>query len=160
MSRDIAPVPRWAIYTTFTLSLIGLALSVYLTNAHFNGTQDLFCSDSGLINCAKVTTSAQSYFVGIPVAVLGLCGYVVLCVLNSPWCWRAKSRWVHDIRIAVIVGSMAFVLWLIAAELLIIKNICLYCTGVHLVTFLLLILIVHHYGRRIPDYEESEQLTS
>ena len=160
MSRDIAPVPRWAIYTTFALSLIGLALSIYLTNAHFNGTQDLFCSDSGLINCAKVTTSAQSYFLGIPVAVLGLCGYVVLCVLNSPWCWRATSRWVHDARIAVIVGSMAFVLWLIAAELLIIKNICLYCTGVHLVTFLLLILIVHHSGRRIPDCEASEHLTS
>ena len=141
MTRSAAPVARWAIYTTFFLSLVGLALSIYLTNAHFNGTQDLFCSDSGLINCAKVTTSAQSYFLGIPVAVLGLCGYVVLCVLNSPWCWRAKSRWVHDVRIAVIVGSMAFVLWLIAAELLIIKNICLYCTGVHVVTFLLFVVM-------------------
>jgi uncharacterized membrane protein len=158
MSRSIAPVPRWAVYTTFLLSLIGLALSVYLTNAHFNGAQELYCSDSGIINCAKVTTSAQSYFLGIPVAVLGLCGYVVLCVLNSPWCWRVKSRWVHDVRIAVIIGSMLFVLWLIAAELLIIKNICLYCTGVHVVTFALLLLIVHHYGRRVPD-EETEQVT-
>jgi len=157
MSPGIAPVPRWAIYATFLLSLIGLALSVYLTNAHFNGTQDLFCSDSGIINCAKVTTSPQSYFLGIPVAVLGLCGYVVLCVLNSPWCWRARSRWIHDLRLAIIIASMAFVLWLVAAELLIIKNICLYCTGVHIVTFFLLILIVQFYGRRLPDFEDSGQ---
>ena len=154
----MAPVPRWAVYTTFLLSLIGLALSAYLTNAHFNGAQDLFCSDSGFVNCAKVTTSSQSYFLGIPVAVLGLCTYVVLCVLNSPWCWRMRSRWVHDLRVVVIVISMAFVLWLVAAELLIIKNICLYCTDIHIVTFVLLLLIVHHYGRRVDD--EADQFTS
>jgi uncharacterized membrane protein len=141
MNRTVAPVPRWAVYTTFLLSLLGLAISIYLTNAHFNGAQDLFCSDSGLINCAKVTTSAQSYFLGIPVAVLGLITYVVLSVLNSPWGWRLKNYWVHVARFVIVLGSMAFVLWLVAAELLIIKNICLYCTGVHVVTFLLLIVM-------------------
>jgi uncharacterized membrane protein len=157
MGRSTAPAPRWAIYSTFVLTLIGLGLSVYLTIGHFSGTHFLVCPDSGLINCAKVTTSPQSYFLGIPVAVLGLGGYVVLCVLNSPWCWRAMSRWVHDLRFAITVGSMAFVLWLVAAELLIIKNICLYCTGVHVVTFLLLILIVQFYARRLPDPEDSGQ---
>ncbi len=141
MVRSVSPVPKWAIYTTFFLSLVGLGLSVYLTNAHFNGAQDLFCSDSGIINCTKVTTSAQSYFLHIPVAVLGLCGYFVLSVLNSPWGWHLKNYWVHVARFVVVIGSMAFVLWLVAAELLIIKNICLYCTGVHVVTFLLLIVM-------------------
>jgi uncharacterized membrane protein len=32
-------------------------------------------------------------------------------------------------------------LWLVTAELLIIKNLCLYCTGVHIVTFALLIVL-------------------
>lgn len=131
----------WAIYTTFLLSLVGLALSVYLTNAHFNGAQDLFCSDSGFVNCTKVTTSAQSYFLHIPVSVLGLCGYFVLCVLNSPWGWHRKNYWVHVARFVIMICSMAFVLWLVAAELLIIKNICLYCTGVHVVTFLLFVVM-------------------
>jgi uncharacterized membrane protein len=36
---------------------------------------------------------------------------------------------------------MCFVLWLISAELLIIDNICLYCTGVHIVTFALLVVL-------------------
>jgi uncharacterized membrane protein len=36
---------------------------------------------------------------------------------------------------------MIFVLWLVSAELLIIKNLCEYCTGVHVVTFALLIVM-------------------
>jgi uncharacterized membrane protein len=36
---------------------------------------------------------------------------------------------------------MCFVLWLIYAELIIINNICLYCTGVHITTFALLIVL-------------------
>jgi uncharacterized membrane protein len=141
MTRSVAPVPRWAIYSTFFFSLVGLAISIYLTNAHFNGTQDLFCSDSGFVNCAKVTTSAQSYFLGIPVAVLGLCGYSVLCVINSPWAWHLKNYWVHVARFVIVIGSMCFVLWLLSAELLIIKNICLYCTGVHVITFILFVIM-------------------
>jgi uncharacterized membrane protein len=33
------------------------------------------------------------------------------------------------------------VLWLLYAELIIIDNLCLYCTGVHIVTFALLIVL-------------------
>jgi uncharacterized membrane protein len=36
---------------------------------------------------------------------------------------------------------MIFVLWLVSAELLIINNICYYCTGVHIVTFILLVVL-------------------
>jgi uncharacterized membrane protein len=36
---------------------------------------------------------------------------------------------------------MCFVLWLVTAEFVIIDNICLYCTGVHIVTFALLIVL-------------------
>jgi uncharacterized membrane protein len=36
---------------------------------------------------------------------------------------------------------MCFVLWLVFAELIIIDNLCLYCTGVHIVTFALLVVL-------------------
>jgi uncharacterized membrane protein len=36
---------------------------------------------------------------------------------------------------------MCFVLWLLYAELIIIDHICLYCTGVHVITFALLIVL-------------------
>jgi uncharacterized membrane protein len=36
---------------------------------------------------------------------------------------------------------MFFVLWLIYAEFILINHICEYCTGVHIVTFALLIVL-------------------
>jgi uncharacterized membrane protein len=133
-------VPRWAEITTFLLSLIGLGLSIYLTITHFD-KQLLVCSSTGAIDCAKVTTSAQSRFLGIPVAFLGLGNYVVMVALNSPWAWRARARWVHVARFVLAIVSMCFVLWLIYAEVEIIGAICLYCTSVHVVTFALLIVL-------------------
>ncbi len=142
MSRTALGVARWAVVSTFLLSLIGLGLSIYLTIGHYEGSHFLACSDTGLINCAKVTTSAQSHFLGVPVALLGLASFTVLCALNSPWGWRAKNYWLHVARFVLIVGAMCFVLWLVSAELLIINNICLYCTGVHIVTFALFVVMM------------------
>lgn len=140
MNRTLGRVPAWAVATTFALSLIGLALSTYLTITHFEPAA-LFCTDKGFINCSAVTTSAQSRLIGIPVAFLGLGTYVVMTVLNSPWGWRARNYWVHVARFVIAIISMCFVLWLLYAELIIINNVCLYCTGVHIVTFTLLIVL-------------------
>jgi uncharacterized membrane protein len=140
VNRTLGRVPTWAVATTFILSLVGLGLSTYLTITHFRPA-DLICTDNGIFNCALVTNSGESRFIGIPVAFLGLGTYVVMTVLNSPWGWRAKNYWVHVARFVFAIVSMCFVLWLISAELLIIKNLCLYCTGVHIVTFALLIVL-------------------
>jgi uncharacterized membrane protein len=138
--RTAEPVAKWAVYTTFALSLLGLAVSIYLTITHFQ-PQDLICSGTGTIDCAAVTTSAQSYFLGIPVAILGLITYVVLTAINSPWGWRAKWYWLHVARFVITIASMCFVLWLVYAELIIIDHICIYCTSVHVITFALLIVL-------------------
>ncbi len=133
-------VPSWAVVTSFALSLIGLGLSIYLTIEHF---QPVFqgCVANGVIDCQKVTTSGPSHFLGVPVAFLGLGNYLVMCALTSPWAWRARQRWIHVARFALAIVSMCFVLWLIYAEIEIIGAICLYCTGVHVVTFALLIVL-------------------
>jgi uncharacterized membrane protein len=127
---------------TGVLALIGLGISTYLTIAHFVGTQILACTTNSAINCEYVTTSAQSHFLGIPVSVLGLAFYAVAVALFSPWAWWSRSRKLHLARIVAAVGAMCFALWLITAELVILHKICLWCTGVHLVTFLLFVLTV------------------
>ena len=133
-------VPRWAEVTTFLLSLLGLGLSIYLTITHF-AKQLLVCSATGFVNCAKVTTSPQSYFLHIPVAFLGLATYTVMVAINSPWAWHAKARWIHVARFALAIVAMCFVFWLVYAEFIIINSICLYCTAVHITTFALLIVL-------------------
>jgi uncharacterized membrane protein len=143
-SRDLESpfrVASWAVVTTFILSLIGLGLSAYLTYEHFQPTFQGCAFATGVINCQKVTTSGESHILGIPVAILGLANYVVMVALNSPWAWRARARWIHVARFVLAIASMCFVLWLIYAEVEIIGAICLYCTGVHVVTFALLIVL-------------------
>ncbi|MHB2027668.1 MAG: vitamin K epoxide reductase family protein, partial [Acidimicrobiales bacterium] len=140
MTASDLGVPRWAQVTTLLLSLIGLGLSIYLTITHFEPNA-LVCSNSGVIDCAKVTTSAQSMIFGIPVAIYGLADYTVMTALNTPWAWHSSLRWIHVMRFLLAIIGMCFVLWLVYAEVIIIGSICLYCTGVHVTTFLLLIVL-------------------
>ena len=130
-------VPLWLQIVTWALSLAGLGVSVYLTIAHFSESALIGCSESGLVNCTKVTTSPQSYVFGIPVAVLGLAFYVFAVAIMSPWGWRWNRREVALLRLASVVVGIGFVIYLIYAELFIIGSICLYCTSVHALTFLL-----------------------
>ena len=132
--------PLWLQLATFVLALAGLGVSIYLTIAHFTESTLAGCSETGLVNCTKVTTSAQSYVFGIPVAVLGLAFFVFAAAIMSPWAWRAARREIHLLRIASLVVGVGFVLYLLYAELFIIGSICLYCTSVHVITFLLFVL--------------------
>ena len=132
----------WLQLTTFALALAGLGVSIYLTIAHFTESALLGCSESGLVNCTRVTTSPQSYVFGIPVAVLGLAFFLFAVAVMSPWAWQAARREIHLVRIASLVVAMGFVLYLIYAELFIIGSICLYCTSVHAITFVLFVLTV------------------
>ncbi|HEV3212116.1 MAG TPA: vitamin K epoxide reductase family protein [Acidimicrobiales bacterium] len=137
----VTPAPTWVRWTTLALALLGLAASTYLTITHFE-PRALHCSVNGVFDCAAVTTSAQSRFLGIPVAFLGLAQYVCMTVLCTPQAWRSQRREVHLARLVFAAVGMAFVLWLLIAELLIIGHICEYCTGVHVVTFALFVCIV------------------
>jgi uncharacterized membrane protein len=131
----------WVQISTFVLALFGLGVSIYLTIAHFTESTLAGCSETkGLVNCTKVTTSAQSYVFGIPVAVLGLAFYLFAVAIMSPWAWRAARREIHILRMASVVVGVGFVLYLLYAELFIIGSICLYCTSVHVITFVLFVL--------------------
>jgi uncharacterized membrane protein len=137
----------WLQVTTWVLSLAGLGVSIYLTIAHFTESKLAGCAETkGLVNCTKVTTSPQSYVFGIPVAVLGLAFFVFAVVIMSPWLWQAARREIHILRLASVVVGVGFVLYLLYAELFIIGSICLYCTSVHVLTFVLFVLTVFAAG--------------
>ena len=131
-------------FAMWLLSLFGLGVSIYLTIAHYDTSIGLSCPDTGVVNCLKVTTSSQSMVFGIfPVAVLGLAFYVFLALVNSPFVWRWDRREVNLARLGSIVVGMGFVLYLVYVEVVQIGNICLWCTSVHVATFLLFVLMVY-----------------
>jgi uncharacterized membrane protein len=149
--------PLWLQVVSFVLAILGLVISAYETYAHYNGSHLAGCptGGNGTFNCTAVITSPQSMVFGvIPVAVLGLAFYVAAVPLFLPWAWTRRiqrflpRRWlvqprtVDLVRLGSVVAGMGFVMYLIYAELYQIGDVCEYCTGVHIVTFVLFVITV------------------
>jgi uncharacterized membrane protein len=149
-----ALAPTWLQWLTMLLALGGLGVSIFLTYQHFTyrpGQAFLGCSDKGFIDCGKVTTSAESEILGIPVALLGLLFYAFMVPAMSPWAWRLTggslvARWLPIVRLASVCVGICLVLYLLYAELFMIRNLCIYCTSVHVITFLLFVLTLFAFG--------------
>jgi uncharacterized membrane protein len=135
------PTLRWQPIVTLLLSIFGLGVATYLTITHFS-PHTLVCSDNGAINCLKVTTSPQSEIFGIPVAMLGLAFFIPMILLCLPAAWRSTDRRIHLARLILSITGVGMILYLLIAELFIIKAICLWCSSVHIITFILFVIIV------------------
>ena len=131
---------RWQPIASLLLSLYGLGASIYLTITHFEPAA-LACVSNSTFNCEKVTQSPQSEILGIPVAMLGLAFFVPMIALCLPVAWRAAQRWVHLARLVLAITGVGMVIYLISAELFVIKSICLWCSSVHIATLFLFIII-------------------
>ena len=132
---------RWQPIATLLLSVYGLGASIYLTITHFQ-PKALACVSNSTFNCEKVTQSPQSEIFGIPVAMLGLAFFVPMIALCLPVAWRSADRRVHLARLALSVTGVGMIIYLLIAELFLIKAICLWCSGVHVITFVLFVIIV------------------
>ena len=141
--RGSAPAgaPRWARVWSLVLSVAGLLVSAYLTVEHYTASTTLACPETGVVNCQKVTSSAQSSFVGIPVALLGLLFFVAMVAATLPAAWRWTWSIMRYTRLGLTVLGVAFVIYLIYAELFILDAICLWCTAVHVLTFALFAVV-------------------
>ncbi len=149
-------VPRWLPPSALTLSGLGLALGVYLSYEHFTRNATLACAANETINCQKVTESAWSTFMGVPVAVLGVVFFLVMLVLCRPGLFRVDTKVWDLVRLGWCATGLAFALYLVWAELFHIGAICLWCTGVHVVTFLLFVVLL--FGQTLigPAMEPAE----
>lgn len=143
MNADTSYSPR--ILVTLIASIFGLGISTYLTLAHFTDVVSLTCplgSSGGAIDCAKVTTSPQSYVFGVPVAVLGLAYFVAMTALSTPRAWHSSNRYIAPLRLASTVVSIGLISYLLYSELYTIHSICIWCSAVHVLTLVIFIAVV------------------
>ena len=133
-------VPVWLPWTGMILSLAGIGVSTYLTITHYTAKIVLACPDTGVINCAKVTTSSYSVIFGVPLALLGLLFFIGMFVAQMPWAWRNRTNLARRGRLAFSVSGIVMILYLIYVELFKLNAICLYCTSVHVLTVAVFIL--------------------
>jgi uncharacterized membrane protein len=147
---------RWVRVAAPLLCLAGLGVSLDLTIAHYNAKVVLACPATGIVNCAKVTESPQSAILGVPVALLGLLYFAAITPLHLPAAWRSESGLVRRARVAAAVAGILMVLYLIYTELFTLDALCLWCTAVHAITFLLFVVTLVGTMQMEPEAEVVE----
>jgi uncharacterized membrane protein len=119
------------------LSVIGLGLASYLTYVHYSGTQVICTSDS----CELVQTSVYSKLAGVPVALLGLIGYVFIFVsLVLPE--REETRLA---TLGITAVGFGFSAYLTGRELFSLHQICEWCVSSACLMTILMLLSVYRF---------------
>ena len=138
-SAEGVPTLRWQPMVTLALSIIGLLGSIYLTISHFE-TRFFICPELG--PCEKILTSNSSHFLGIPVPILGLAYFAPMSLLCLPTAWHSADRRIHLARLILSILGIGMIIYLFAEELFIIQSLCVWCSIIHFVGFLLFAIIV------------------
>jgi uncharacterized membrane protein len=117
------------------LATIGLAVAAYLTYVHYADLKP-FCTGGG--SCERVQTSDESKLLGVPVALLGLIGYVAILV--SVFVPGDPGRFAGAV---IALSGFGFSLYLTYAEIFVIEAICEWCvTSAVLMTLLAVLTCV------------------
>ncbi len=139
--QQVRSFPRWSAPASLVICVLGLLDAGYLTFEHFTASQTLACSDSGTVNCLKVTTSSYASILGISVAVLGLVFFVAMTLLCLPTAWHRTGNGVARLRLGAASVGVLMVVYLVWVELFRLDAICLWCTGVHVLTLALFAVV-------------------
>ena len=122
------------------LSIAGLAVASYLTYVHYAGIKPACTAGT---SCVKVQTSQWSHLAGIPVALLGLIGYVgILASLLAPD--REETRLA---TLGLTLIGVGFSAYLTYRELFSIHAVCEWCVTSAAILSLLFILSLIRYLR-------------
>ena len=103
------------------LATLGAGIAAYLVYVHYSGVAPI-CSIGG--DCEKVQSSAYAELGGVPVAVLGLAGY--LTILGASL-WRSETAAL--VAATAAVTGAAFSAWLTYVEIFRIEAICQWCVA-------------------------------
>jgi uncharacterized membrane protein len=117
-----ASAPRLSLRAaSVVVALIGLGIAIYLTIVHYTGGSPVCAIAHG---CETVQKSRYAEFAGIPVAVLGLLGYVAILasLVRDDETSRTATAFIA-------IAGLAFSGYLTYLELFAIHAICIWCVG-------------------------------
>jgi uncharacterized membrane protein len=119
------------------LALVGLGIATYLVVVHYTGAEPVCAVNHG---CETVQKSKYSEVAGVPVALIGLIGYIAIL---ASFLVRGENG--RLARVAFTVIGFAFSMYLTYRELFTIHAICQWCVGSAVIMTLLVILSVYDF---------------
>ena len=124
------------------ISVVGIAIAGYLTYVHYAGISPVCEIAHG---CEKVQTSEWSKVGGVPVALLGLLGYVaILAALSIP------GELAMTAAAGLAVVGAGFSAYLTYREVFTIEAICIWCVASAVLMLALAVLTVARLARQEP----------
>ena len=108
--------------TGLALSLCGVALAGYLTWVHYADAQAVCVGGGG--SCERVQTSDYAVLAGVPVAVIGLAGYLALAVAFA----APRDEAISPAAFMGLAG-FGFSAYLTYVELFTLRAICQWCVA-------------------------------
>ena len=103
------------------VAAVGVAIATYLTVAHYAGGTPVCAIAHG---CAVVQKSSYSQLGGVPVALLGLLGYVAILASLAGNGERARTA-----TAGLAFAGFGFSAWLTYVEVAELQAICIWCVG-------------------------------
>jgi vitamin-K-epoxide reductase (warfarin-sensitive) len=106
-------------YLLVVLAALGMVVSALALHEHYRTEGDSPCSINERWDCGIVNHSPYAMLAGVPVAALGIAGYILMAALA----WRRSYR----LMLAVALSGLAFSLYLAHIEAHILGVWCIYC---------------------------------
>ena len=106
------------------VAILGVLVSSVSLYHHFSTSATSFCAFGESFNCDLVNRSRYSTIAGIPVALIGICGYLVILALST--LYRAKAETPVILLIASSAG-LGFALYLTYIEGFVLRAWCIFC---------------------------------
>jgi uncharacterized membrane protein len=129
--------------TLTVLTVIGLGVASYLTYVHYSGIKPV-CTAGG--SCLKVQTSVYSKLAGVPVALIGLLGYIgILGSLLVPESENSRLA-----TMAFTLVGFGFSAYLTYRELFTIHAVCEWCASSAGIMTIMMCLSVWRFLRTEP----------
>ena len=108
----------------FACCLLGGVLSAVSMHSHYSTSATEYCDLDSTFNCDLVNRSTYSEFLGVPVALIGLLGYILLFALSA-----GRGKWVAAMRLVAALIGLGFALYLAYVEAYTLAAWCLLCLG-------------------------------
>ncbi len=106
------------------LALAGIAVSSVSLYHHFSKSKTSFCDIGQSFDCDLVNRSQYSVVHGVPVALIGILGYLLIVALSTVYREKAETPF---ILAGIALGGMGFALYLTYIEGFVLHAWCIVC---------------------------------
>ncbi len=132
------------------LSLIGFAISLYALFHNAGFASGKFCSINSTFDCDVVNKGTYSQIAGIPVALIGVIGYVFLAIGAFLSLRNQSDRSMDKFVLLASIGGLLFSLYLTGIEFAILRVWCLICVSSQMIILSILGLSIWNYRSTEP----------